>query len=460
MFRHHSRSRGSSRARIRSLRGHVPFWLLLAAALFGASDAALATDKELLDVLLANDAITQEQYNDLLAKEKLTREDVDKVVVTLNEHGFRARSADGDFEIKIGARLHAQASTHVADLSSGNGADDGVELRRARLELSGRFYRDWLWAAESDFADNEVSVKDFWLGYQPADWARVTMGHQKQPYSLSLEMSSNDIPFIERGVDNDLNAPFVDRAIGLRTDLWGERWFLAAGFFGESVEPDKDDDEGMGAAARFVVAPVLNDHHVLHVGARAAWREPSDSNKSLRVRTETTHMSDLNVVDTGTVEGVDSTTLFGPEVAWAYGPFSCFGEYSQAYVDRGVGPDLWLHSWHAAAALSLTGETLATAYRIDAGEFKRLRPAENFSWSEGTWGAWESAARVAGIDANSGDVLGGAETVLTTALNWYVNDSIRFMAEWSHILDTDRSSQLRREAEDMEIFQFRSQFTF
>ncbi len=370
------------------------------------------------------------------------------------------KSGDGDFEIKVGARLHTQASTNIVDLSPPNDADDGVELRRARIEVTGRFFRDWLWDAEVDFADNDVAVKDFWLGYQPVKWARVTGGHQKQPYSLALEMSSNDIPFIERGVDNDLNAAFVDRAIGGRVDVFGEHWFLAAGFYGDSVDPNADDDEGMGAAARFVVAPIHDEKQALHVGARAAWREPSDGSESMRVRSETTHMSDLFVVDTGTVEGVDSTTLFGPEAAWAYGPFSCFGEYSQAYVDRGVGSDLWFHSWHAAAALSLTGEARAAVYRIDSGEFKRISPTEKFSWSGRTWGAWEVAARVAGIDMNSDDIVGGEETVLTTALNWYVNDAVRFMAEWSHILDTDRSSQLRREAEGMEIIQFRSQFIF
>lgn len=434
--------------------------LLVTTALLGGPEAALAADKELLDVLRANGAITQEQYDELLAKEKLTKKDAEDVVVSLNERGFRAKSADGNFEIKIGARLHAQASTNIADLSPPNDADDGVELRRARIELSGRFYHDWLWAAEVDFADNEVGVKDFWLGYQLAKWARVYGGHQKQPYSLAVEMSSNDIPFIERGVDNDLIIPFVDRAIGVRTDMWGDHWFLAAGFFGDSVDPNEDDDEGMGAAARLIYSPIITENHVLHLGARAAWREPSDGSESIRVRAETTHMSDLFVVNTDQVEGVDSTTLFGPEVAWAYGPVSAFGEYNQALVDRGTGDDLWFHSWHAAAALSLTGESRAKAYRIDAGEFKRLSPAENFSWSGRTWGAWEVAARVAGIDANSDDIVGGEETVLTSALNWYVNDAVRFMFEWSHILDTDRSSQLRREAEGMEIIQFRSQFTF
>lgn len=446
---------------LRPLRAARSAVLALATALLSLSSVpAFAAEKELLDVLLGNGAITQAQYDELLKKEELSKADVEKVTVSLNKNGFRLKSADGDFEMKIGARLHAQASGHDGNVPDGDDANDGVELRRARMELSGRFYQDWLWAAEADFADNNVAVKDFWLGYRPVSGVSVYAGHQKQPYSLSLEMSSNDIPFIERGIDNDLNVPFVDRAIGLRTDLSGKHWFLAAGVYGDSVEPNKDDDEGVGVAARLVVAPILEETHVLHVGVRGAYREPSDSSASARVKDETTHMSNLNVVDTGTIADVESTTLVGGEAAWAYGPVSCYGEYSQALIDRDNGDDLAFSSWHAAAALSLTGETMAAAYRIDAGEFKRLTPAHDFSFPERTWGAWELAARIASLDVNDEDIVGGEEKVLTTALNWYVNPSIRFMAEWSHILDTDRSNQLRREAEGMEIFQMRTQFTF
>jgi phosphate-selective porin OprO/OprP len=163
-----------------------------------------AAEKELLDILLGNGAITQEQYEELLAKETLTEEDIASTNVTLDE---------------------------------GRSAVDGTELRRARMEMSGTFHDDWRWAAEADFADNNVAVKDFWLRYRGFEKVDLTFGHQKQPYSLDIEMSSNDIPFIERSIDAYLIAPFIDRAIGVRADASGEKWFAAAGIFGEAVSP-------------------------------------------------------------------------------------------------------------------------------------------------------------------------------------------------------------------------------
>lgn len=429
-----------------------------AAVLLIHATAVLAAEKELLDVLLSNGAINQTQYDELLAKEEITKEDVEDVVVQLGSGGLEIGTADGEFEINIGARLHAQASINDRNLPAGYSADDGVELRRARLELDGKAYRDWTWVAEVDFADNDIAVKDFWLGYDVTDWLSVHAGHQKQAYGLSIEESSNDIAFIERGIDDDLNFAFVDRAVGLRADANGEHWFVATGIYGESMEPTDNNDDGFGATLRVVVAPIIEEDRVLHLGVHSAYRDPSGSGET-RIRTETTHMSSLYVVDTGNFD-TESTTLVGGEAAGAWGPASFNSEYSHALINRDDARNLSFFSWHVAAALSLTGETLAKAYRIDSGEFKRLIPKNNFSWANRTWGAWEAAARVAAIDAKDHDIVGGEETVLTTGLNWYPNLNIRLMFEWSRILDTDQSSDLRRAAQGMNIFQMRTQYTF
>jgi spermidine/putrescine-binding protein len=78
--------------------------LALASALLVAATAlpSAAADKELLDILLSNGAIDQAQYEELLAKEELTKEDA--VAVTLDKKGFRLKSA--------------QASGHSGDLPS------------------------------------------------------------------------------------------------------------------------------------------------------------------------------------------------------------------------------------------------------------------------------------------------------------------------------------------------------
>ncbi len=417
------------------------------------TQSAGAADEELLRMLLDNGAITSEQYERLLEKEELEAKDFPEVKLSLGSKGLRARTADGQFAFKIGGRIHAQASGHRGRLEGD--ANNGTEVRRARFDLESTLYEDWHWKGEVDFADNEVAVKDFFVSYTGLGGSKITAGHGKQPYSLAVEMSSNDIPFIERGVDTDLIIPFVDRAIGVRADLAGANWFVAGGIFGDSVSPEDDDSEGWGVVARAVYAPILEEDRVLHLGARSAFREPSGD--ETRIRAETTHMSSLFTVDTGDLMDIDRVVLVGPEATLAWGPFSFGGEYNHAFIRRGGSDNLGFNSWRVQATWSITGESRASTYKIGSGEFKRLQPESNFSLNSGGRGAWELALRYAAIDLDDEDVDAGEQGTLTLGLNWYLNPSTRIMAEWSKILDTNSTN---RDAEDLDIFQSRVQLAF
>jgi phosphate-selective porin OprO and OprP len=429
-----------------------------------------AADKELLDILKENGAITPQQYDRLIKKEALTKEDFKKepdtskgggdVSVSVGEKGLVAKSSDGDFELKVGGRIQVDASYQDPDSIGTEQGTDGTEIRRGRIEMKGRLYKVIPWAFEVDFANNDVSFKDVWLGYEGLDWLKTYAGQNKQPYSLAVEMSSNDIPFMERAVDNALIIPFIDRTVGLRMESFGDDWFWAASISGESVSPTVDGGEGWGLASRFVYTPIHDDRTILHLGGRAAYRMPNDENKSIRMRDETTNMSNLNIVDTGNIANIDNIVLVGPEASFVYGPFSITGEFNHAFIDRESAADLDFDSWHAEATWSITGESRAKAYRIDSGEFKRLIPEHPFNFSNGQWGAWELATRIAYIDLNDGDILGGRETAFTAALNWYLFNNVRLMWDYSHILDTDGSNAARIDADGMDIYQMRAQVTF
>jgi phosphate-selective porin OprO/OprP len=292
-------------------------------------------------------------------------------------------------------------------------------------------------------------------GYTGLGWGKLYVGHQKQPYSLDLEMSSNDMPFIERGTDVDLIVPFVDRAIGIRGDFSGDNWFVAAGFYGDSVRPNDNGDEGWGAAARAIFTPILTEDKVLHFGVRGAFRDPTES--MIRIRAETTHFSNLFPVNTGNQMGIRHVLIVGPEFAAVCGPVSLTGEYNHMFMERRSGGALDFSSWNVAAAWSITGESRAASYKMSGGEFKRLKPAENFSLAKGTFGAFELATRYAMIDLNDRNVNGGSQGVYNLALNWYLNPVVRVMFDWSRIVDT---SAINRALEGLNTFQGRVQISF
>ena len=423
------------------------------------ANAIQAADKELLDILLSNSSITQEQYDGLLAKEALTVEDAEDIVVSFGGgSGLNVSADNGDWEVGIGGRLHLEYAQHEHDSGLGALPVNGSTIRRARLEMDGTIWGKWGWAAEFDWAENKTVLKDVKMGYEAENFS-LYAGNQKQPYSLSLEMSSNDIYFLERSVDNALVSELTDRAIGLRLETSSDNWFFAGGLFGDEIGTGVQGDEGWATMGRFVYAPIISEDAVLHLGIRGALRNTADP-LTFRIKDETTDWSNFDIVNTGTINGTEEITMFGPEFAFAMGPFTMMGEYSTMKVSRMEVDDLDFDAWHVGAALSLTGEHRAPFYRIDAGEFKGVRPTTPFNPDNGQWGGLELVARYASIDLNDGSFIGGTEDVVSVGVNWYLSRNMRYLFDWTHIVDTDESNTVRMSAPGMDIFRVRAQYNY
>ena len=434
--------------------------LFATAALAFSITAAEAAEKELLDILLSNGAITQSQYDELLLKEELKQVDVANISFAEGS-GLKVSSGDGRFEVEIGGRLHLDYTDHSYDSSIGTRPISGTQVRRARIEINGVFDQNWLYAAEFDYAKNKVALKDILLGYESDSGATYSVGHQKQPYSLALEMSSNDIPFVERSVDNALVAAFTDRAIGARYENSGSNWFFAGGIFGDTLkEGSTTGDEGWGPSGRFIYSPIIDDNRVVHLGIRVAYREVDLATPTLSIKDKTTDFSELSIVSTGALADAESATLFGPEIAGSFGPLFFTAEHTTAQIARKAGSTLNFSSWNAAASWNITGESRASVYRIDGGEFKGIRPLRDFNPSEGAWGAWELSARYAEIDLNDGNLVGGEEHTVTVGLNWIPARNVRILADWTRILYTDESNTVRMFAPDMNVFALRTQWNY
>ena len=368
--------------------------------------------------------------------------------LSLDGEGLEIASSTGRHSFEVGGRLHVDWTGH-----GGRAAPrDSTDTRRARI-LTEASLGDWRYSAEVDFAGDDRVVKDLWVAHEVRDGLRLTIGQQKQPYSLAIEMSSNDLPFVERGIDSQLILPLVDRAVGLRVDTYGRRWFAAAAVHGEPID---DDGEGWGTSGRLVLAPINEDERVLHLGIRAAYREPAASGE-LRWRADTTPYSDLAVADTGNVGGIEHVTLLGPEAAYVSGPFSIVGEYNRAKAAHGHG-GLSFNSWHVAATWSLTSESRAGAYDLEAGEFKRLEPSRSLS-RRGS-GAWELGARYASIDLTDELVDGGEADTIGLSANWYPNTNVRVLLDWTHVLRAHGAAAERDGARGADVFTLRLQCAF
>ncbi|RLA25096.1 MAG: porin, partial [Gammaproteobacteria bacterium] len=383
----------------------------------------------------------------------------DDVIVKLDSKGFRVETADKAFKFKMGGRIQLDTNFSANANDFDPNPTEGFEVRRARLYAAGTVWNDFDYKAQFDFAGNKVSIKDLFVKYTGLDWFNITVGNQKQTISQELQESSNDIMFTERSVVSSLTAPLFDRALGVRLDSSGKNWSAQFGGYGSSI--NKSQTGSWGVTSRGTFAPIMTKTHLLHLGASVGYRNLNDG--GVRFKYETTNLSSLYFTDTAkSIVNVDGTTLAGFDAAYMFGPFSVQGEYAHTWLSRNNDLNgLDFGAYYVQAAWTLSGES--RTYKGSQGKFKRLKPANPFSWQKGTWGAWELATRIDGNDLNSGDIVGGEETALTIALNWYLNRNIRLMADYRYAFDIQDSAVLHNgESAETGIhgFTIRTQLTF
>ncbi len=174
----------------------------------------------------------------------------ESVNVKLDKKGLNFETKDKNFKFKLGGRIQADANYSSTDNFVNRSqahqsttpveANDGTEFRRARIDFTGTFFKDWNFKTQADFADNGVAVKDLFMQYTGLDFMSVTGGQQKQNFSRELLESSNDLMFTERSLMNVLNAPVVDRAIGLNFQSEAKTGYTAAlGIYGDTITPNR-----------------------------------------------------------------------------------------------------------------------------------------------------------------------------------------------------------------------------
>ncbi len=201
--------------------------------------------------------------------------------------------------------------------------------------------------------------------------------------------------------------------------------------------------------------PIRTDFDLLHVGVSASIRNiKSNEEVSFRYRPES-GLTDVRFVNTGVIEGADTISRFGLEVAAQRGPYALQGEYMRADVGRGSGfPDVHFNGWYISANWFLTGEQ--RRYIRNGGYFGGAKNPTH------KYGAIALAARYSTIVLNSRDIRGGEENNVTLGVNWYVNEQMRVMVNYIFV-DTDifaNDNGLAQGNDSPQIVQMRFQYDF
>jgi phosphate-selective porin OprO/OprP len=365
--------------------------------------------------------------------------------------GVTVKTRDGAFSTKIGGRVQADAATYGGDPEIG----DGTEIRRARLYVQGTMYHDWGFKLQYDFAStgsNGKGIADAFITYNGFDDLQIKVGNFKDPFSLEQQTSSKFVMFTERSL---MGAFAPGRHIGSMVSTKQKHWSLAGGVFGDSLTAtngsNNDQDEGWGYGARATFAPINEKAKVVHLGLGLNYRDTGGAGTASFKSQAETHVSGINIVNTGTIANATDFTKVGLELATAMGPFSAQAEYVMTSVSRNSASDVDFDGWYAQAGYFFTGESR----NYKKGAFGSITPKA--SVGNGGIGAWELGLRYSSVDLTDDDIVGGEAESVTLGLNWYATPTLRFSANYIDVLEVDGGSY---DDQEPSAFQVRSQWAF
>ena len=362
-----------------------------------------------------------------------------------------AMSEAAAVEVTVGGRLHLDYARYNADVRQ---LDNGMLLRRARLDMDGKLTSDWSFELAYDFANvyaltNTGTVKDgdfkegftdIALHYDGWKQADLNVGQTKVPFGLEELNSSNAISFIERALSTDAFAP--SRRLGAEVSRNRDHYSVSVMGFGSSFD---GRERGRGLAARATVTPIYagGGNTVLHLGIAAVVERPTGEVK-FTARPESRAL-DVRFLNTGKLADVTHVGRLGLEAAAKSGPLSLQAEWMQTAIKReGIGTDATLEGWYVMGSWVLTGESR----QYSSGRFKGVpvqRPG----------GAWEVTARYSHLDLDNANVRGGEEDNLTLGVNYYASKHLRIMLNY-----IDVHSERRGKADSPQILLMRAQLAF
>ncbi len=367
---------------------------------------------------------------------------------SLDEAGVLKSLKAVNLQGRIGAKLDidgAVFSTH-GDLP---GFDNGVELRRARINTQGNF----LLLVPTDFkvefgifGDSKFYLNDFYIRFNRDQYVDYFGEIQNKPFekylgldnvqlgvftpSMGLEAtgSSENTDFLEVGSPTAAFAPGDRLGIQLAGSGLEKRLTWALGIF--SLSTNKDTGDASKSVGRAIGRITLLPWHkgdetssrLLHLGASGSYVYSGTD----RIRYQSRPESYLapGVVDTGNVDS-SKAFIYGLEGAWVHGPYCLQAEYFQSFVKDDSGDRVNFRGFYVYGTYFITRES--RPYDRRNGTFGRVHPKENFSWKERKWGAWEVGVRFSHLDLNDGPIHGGRMSILTSGLNWSPNPFVRVM---------------------------------
>lgn len=352
-----------------------------------------------------------------------------------------------NYWFKFSGRIHVDSIFYGGDQTL---FASGSTIRSAKLSFRGGVGDDWVYKLdinENDRATRTSSLNggatlgEAFLAYNGFDKLWIAFGQVAVPSGLESATSANDLPFMEQSLPG--SAFGADLGIGVNVTWEGEKF----NFSGTLAHPKAGTQQGIldsiglsrdpsNFGARLTYSPVHDKCLAYHVGFTYRYHTLRDLNSfnfstKPELRSRQSPFLTTNLLSAG-----ENYYVLDWEAAGRRGPLMVASEYFYSQMKtKNQASDLSFNGYYVMGSYVLTGET--RSYDLHGATFGGVKPRCKKT------GAWEISARhsyvklldspaVQSIFVFSDDLVGNASTT-TLGLTWWVNENVRFMANYSHM---------------------------
>lgn len=242
----------------------------------------------------------------------------------------------------------------------------------------------------------------------------LSLGKQKEPFSMERLMSLLFLPHQERTAYADLLVPSRNVGAVFSGTAFNDYISWAAGAFPASF----DAGEGLATSNQYVGRVTWvpwsspDESNLFHLGTGYRISDIQEGQSSVSPEI----FISPEFIDTGLITG-DGTETVNLEASWRRGPLWVHSEYMAATVKSPSLDDPVIDGWHVSASYNLTGEM--RGYNRRTGLFSPSGVASSVDASGN--GAWEIAARYSHTDANDSGLDAGVLDITSVGVNWWLS---------------------------------------
>jgi phosphate-selective porin OprO/OprP len=396
---------------------------------------------------------------------------------------------ENNYWFRISGRLFVDQVFYDTDEEAVNTSNfpSGSRIRTARVGFKGGVGGDWVYKLDVDLFDatgaQGARFGEAFIGYSGCKNFWFAIGQVSLPFGLDNWAAAEDLPYMELAMPVQAFAP--GRGIGLYGEWHGNMFTVAAaithppagsfqygdvlsqglvtpaGPINPGVGPFINSDPGSepwGITGRITFSPVHDDYTVYHAGFAVDYERLQENSNFFDFASRLEAQSRQSPIVFTNIPPNSSKhyTVYGGELAGRWGSFILQGEYMAAQVERedffpGQDPrlpagSLDYYGYYVTASYLLTGEI--KEYDFESGTFGGVKPHSRK-------GAWEIVLRHSYIDledngillirpfsvfadaplnnirtgVSANDMVGSVHST-TVGLNWYVNENVRFIANY------------------------------